>query len=152
MNYSKRQIMRFWSNVEQSGPDDCWLWLKSQNNGYGQVGMTVNGQQRLLKAHKVAWEIQNKRSIPFGVRGLHSCGDRLCCNPRHVYLKGASAPMGTHRRARGQRHGKSKLTDDQVRMIKYKLTELTTREISNLFPIGYHAIWEIRNNITWKHI
>jgi hypothetical protein len=123
------------------------------------VSLTINGQPRILKAHKVAYEMKHDRKIGSDIRVSHTCGERLCCNPNHLDFTpiepAASAPERiepTNQKARGQTHGAAKLTDKQVGVIKYKLTALSTREIADLFEVQYHAIWDIRHGLTWRHI
>ncbi len=152
MIYSQKQIDRFWNNVAVGEPAECWMWKRSQNAGYGQVGLRVGDQDRILKAHKVAWEIHNKKSIPVNARATHSCDNQLCCNPRHVVVEhvlgGELASKGGH----GERHGNAKLTERQVRLIKYRLNALTTREIADSMSVSFHTVWDIRKGITWRYV
>ena len=152
MTYSAKQIERFWRKVDLGQRDECWPWSRSKHtHGYGQVGITIGGVARICKAHRVAWEIAHGMAIPEDVRAYHICKNKLCCNPFHIVLgKGTdSEPKG---RARGQAHGRAKLTDDQVSTIKYKLMALSTRQIANLLGVKYNAIWDIRKGRTWAHI
>ena len=147
MIYSKKQVSRFWSNVQVGEPDECWIWKRSAVNGYGQVGMKVGDLSRILKAHKVAWEIHNNKKLSLFERASHSCENKLCCNPRHVIVTtDLNLPAANHSR------GNSKLSTRQVQLIKYKLNDLTTREVATAMGVSYHAIWDIRTGITWKHV
>lgn len=154
MIYTQKQIDRFWSNVDIREPDECWPWKRSKHpGGYGQVGLVVDGNSRVHKAHKVAWEINRDTRLPLWLRARHSCDNRLCCNPHHVvvqpdHITGVDLPRGIH----GERHGRAKLTEQQARLIKYRLNLLTTREVADAFNIAYHTVWDIRRNITWRHI
>ncbi len=152
--YTQKQIDRFWSNVDMGGTDQCWPWKRSQHpGGYGQVALLIDGQNRVHKAHKVAWEIHHGKRLPMWQRVKHSCGNRLCCNPHHVVLTDSVEPSGeTINQARGESHGKAKLTEKQARLIKYKLNLLTTRDIADAFSVAYHTVWDLRKGITWKHI
>lgn len=155
--YSRKQIDRFWSHVEKAGPNDCWLWKRSKHNkGYGQVGFGVNGKVEMHKAHKVAWEITHNRLIPKGVHGLHTCDTRACCNPHHVFLGSNADNMADRdakgRQARGERHGAAKISDDQARLVKYRLGGLKISEIAKLIGVSYHLVYGIREGRTWAHI
>ena len=156
MIYTRTQVDRFWNNVAVGLAGECWPWKLSQHsNGYGQVGLRVDGKDRMLKAHKVAWEIHNDQQLTLFERVSHSCDNKLCCNPRHVIMLTSSSnrivPFGP-RAARGEKHGNSKLTDRQVSIIKYRLNALTTREIATAFSVASNTIWDIRKGITWRHV
>ncbi len=149
MIYTQRQVDRFWNNVAVGEPDECWPWKRSSVNGYGQVSLKVNDSARILKAHKVAWELHNDQRLSIFDRATHSCGNKLCCNPHHVIVDSTpDVPAGV----RGEKHGNAKLTARQVKLIKYRLNALTTREIADTMRVSYGTIWDIRRLITWRHI
>ena len=149
--YNQKQIDRFWSNVDVGKPATCWPWLLSTtSHGYGQVAMQLDNRNRTLKAHKVAWEIKNNKRIPSLMSALHVCLNRTCCNPNHVFLLGDVLPDNLGKA--GDNNGMSKLTERQAIIIKHKLADLSTREVSDLMGISYNAVWDIRNEQTWQHI
>jgi len=73
---------RFWEKVDKSS--DCWIWLATNAGvaGYGRFKYCG----KLESAHRVAWILTNG-DIPESVRVNHCCGNRLCVNPDHLYLK-----------------------------------------------------------------
>ncbi len=155
--YTSIQVERFWNNVAVGNRADCWPWKLSQtSNGYGQLSLRLDGVDRVLKAHKVAWEIRNDQRLKPNVRTSHSCDNKLCCNPGHVVIyqtKLTEHYIDGHKRSpRGEKHGRSKLTERQAIIIKYKLGALTTREIADSFKVAFHTVWDIRKGITWRHI
>ncbi len=76
--------VRFEARVEKAGADECWLWkLKPSSAGYGVLSMG-KGNNPLL-AHRAAWQFANG-DIPEGLFVKQRCGNRLCCNPAHLYL------------------------------------------------------------------
>lgn len=75
----------FWPKVEKRGPDECWIWQACicQRTGYGKMGAA--NPRRTLRAHVVAWIIENG-PVPAGLCVLHSCDVRPCVNVRHLWL------------------------------------------------------------------
>lgn len=84
---------RFWSKVDKTDADDCWLWMGARNpGGYGLIWW--EGGPR--KAHRVAYELL-VGPIPGGLQLDHTCHTndlectggvtcehRACCNPAHL--------------------------------------------------------------------
>ncbi len=153
--YTPKQIDRFWNNVKRGAVDECWPWkLSLRLDGYGQVGLLIDKRNRVLKAHKVAWEIHNNVQLGHNVRASHTCGHPACCNPHHVTIDWLPGVTSIHTTSgpRGESHGRAKLTEKQARLIKYRLNALTTREIADSFSVAFHTVWDIRKGITWRHI
>lgn len=71
---------RFWSRVDRSDAEGCWLWRGyTLPNGYGRVRFAG----RLNYAHRVSYELSNG-TIPDGALVLHSCDRPGCVNPAHI--------------------------------------------------------------------
>lgn len=54
------------------------------------------------------------------------------------------------RRARGIGHGRSKLTDDDVR--KIRIADGKQREIARTFGVSQRTIWNIKSGKIWRHV
>lgn len=105
--------------------DGHWIWNGSRcglNREYGQckyLGKTTI-------AHRAMWSLI-RGAIPKGMDVLHQCGKTLCVNPSHVRLgtqkenqEEAVAARGGKNWAtgvKGERHGKSVLSDAQATSI-----------------------------------
>ncbi len=123
IEFSDEEIDRFWAKVAIKGLDDCWEWQASTiNSGYGMLVI----KRRHITAHRFSWMLANDTDIPDGLLVLHSCDNKLCCNPAHLRL-------GTHsdnikeayarglrvvRDSRGEKHGGAKLTEKDVLEIR----------------------------------
>jgi hypothetical protein len=72
---------KFWENVEVKS-DECWIWKGLiHSNGYGWM----RSWKRNDYPHRVSWIIHFGK-IPDGHWVKHSCKNKLCVNPNHLYL------------------------------------------------------------------
>lgn len=70
----------FWRHVDYQGRggDECWPWTASVSKfGYGKF-LNQN-------ASRAALAILGETFGP-GEQANHTCGNRLCCNPAHLYV------------------------------------------------------------------
>lgn len=148
--------IRFWSKVSRGADDECWLWTGAvDTRGYGN--MNCDGATR--RAHRIAWELA-RGPIPPGVGHhgtvvMHTCDNRICCNPGHLKLGDHGANMADMRekgRRRqinvGQTNGRAKLTPEQVRAIR--ADQRSKRTIAQDYGISPAQVQRIRNGQQWS--
>jgi hypothetical protein len=104
-------------------------------------------------AHAVSYII-NVGVIPPGRHVCHTCDNRGCVRPSHLFL-------GTHRdnsddkvrkgrQAKGEAIGGAVLTDDLVREIRNDPRPNT--RIAADMGVDTKTIWLVKNRKTWRHV
>lgn len=140
----------FWARVERRGPDECWPWIGSlTKHGYGSLGFAG----KVTRAHRAAWILTN--GDPGELHILHTCDNRKCCNPAHLYAGTHDdnvADMVQRRRRKGigagEKNGRAKLTQEQAENIRqiYALEQYSQEQIGEIFGVSQHAISKIVRN------
>lgn len=132
---------RLWRRVDKSGgPEACWIWQGAKLwQGYGSIASGGKGTPRLV-THRVAYELAFG-AIPPGLKALHRCDNRACCNPAHIFLGTQTDNMADMvqkgRNAFAERHGLHRLKNEEIAAIrKMGLAGHTGRSIAKKFGIS----------------
>jgi len=101
-------LERFWAKVDSSGgPEACWPWRGTRNDGgYGIIAIARNApRHRFIRAHRLAYELCHRESIPAALTVDHLCRLRHCVNPAHleVVTRGVNVLRGNTTAARHAR-------------------------------------------------
>lgn len=92
--------------------------------------------------------------IPEGMLVCHSCDNRPCCNPVHLWLgtneDNMADMVAKGRQARGLRRPESKLTPDLVGLIRSSKTP--ERRLAAQLGVSRQAIGNARRRRSWKSV
>jgi DNA-binding XRE family transcriptional regulator len=138
----------FWKKVHVSTRYECWPWLASVRNGYGNF--TIN--YRSCYAHRFAYT-DVKGPIPDGMDVMHRCNNKICCNPAHLLAGTPAKNTQDAYRDRlapsGPNHHRAKLSEEQVRQIR--ASKATQTALAKQFGVGQQTISRIKTGFNWKH-
>ena len=172
VHVSRQPAERFWEKVNRSaGEGACWPWMASiyKRTGYGRFALT---HKRMTGAHRASWMFTHG-SIPDGLCVLHTCDNRRCVNPSHLWLgtndenmadmvAKKRSPTGLRngkytkpwRTPRGESNGRSKLTSFIIEEIRASLDAGTStqRQLATRFGVAQSMIWAIWHRRAWAHV
>jgi hypothetical protein len=158
----------FWSRVNRGPATVCWEWQGSfTSSGYGNLswgGLPV-------QAHRAAYYLAYggiALQTGFRLEGkakryrrfvLHTCDNRKCCNPSHLFLGSMRANLldaySKGRKAQPKSlHANAKLTAEQVRDIRRLYDKGGVRQIdlAARYGVSQRAISLVVRRETYKDI
>lgn len=141
-------------------PGGCWEWKgKIHSSGYA-VTKDYDNKNSNIQVHRLSYSIF-KGKIPEGLCVCHSCDNRKCCNPKHLWL-------GTHKdnnqdclkkgrnsggQPPGEKNPASRLNEKQVKEIRELLkTKIDRSEIAKKYEISKQTVFDIQARRSWNHL
>ncbi len=143
---------RLWRQVDKNQNHECWNWTGLCSlKGYGRIGIN----KKIIRTHRFSWEIHFGK-IPKDLYVLHTCDNRKCVNPKHLFLgtqqDNMNDKINKNRQSKGEDRPSAKLTKDQVKEIRNLKDKFSQREIAKIFNVTHGTIGYIYRNKTWKHV
>lgn len=146
-------VDRFFSKIKKT--DSCWIWESDIQNGYGYFQVRVNKKTKKIYAHRYSWIIANGE-IPEKLCICHTCDNRICVNPLHMFLgtlkDNRRDCVEKNRQAKGEKIGNAKLTQENVKFIKSMRDVLSLEQLSIQFGVSRSTIARVFDGLTWKHL
>jgi hypothetical protein len=134
---------------------DCWEWTgRISKWGYGLWYVRNGGNRPNKLAHRFAYELA-KGPIPKGLCVCHSCDNRLCVNPDHLWLGTLEEnnhdrdAKGRTNRPIGENHPRAKLDLRKVRMIRRLRGKVTQSRLAKHFGVSPSTIASAQKGVNW---
>jgi len=144
--------VRFWNRVEEGAERDCWVWTASKSRGYGQI--RFDGE--LWKAHRLSMLLHGED--PSGKNVLHTCDNKACVNPNHLYFGSKRDNMidaiENGKLPEYDGWNRPKLNGEKVKEIrsKYKAGEYSQMELAEEYGVHPTSICNAINGVTWSDV
>jgi hypothetical protein len=134
--------------------DDCLLWpFRAEVSGYGAIH--IDGRRR--RAPRYICELAHGKPPAEKMECAHTCGERMCCNPRHLRwatrIENERDKILHGRTNRGERNGQAKLTHQSVQQMRaLRETGETFKSIAKQFGVSTGAAHRTISGAHWKHV
>jgi hypothetical protein len=175
LSMTDKDKARFFSKISPDPTSDCLNWQACVGSeGYGMF--RVGCYDSMVHAHRVAYMLHHNVELPPGPLGdtcvLHTCDNRRCCNPAHLWLgslddnmkdcaaKGRIVSNGRPPTGAGELNNRAILTEADVKMIRATYRTLNKRGQKTAqyriwaeqYGISIATIHDVLNHRSWTHI
>lgn len=136
--------------MSRESTDKCILWDGSKYpNGYG----VVRKNKTMVIAHREAF-LNHNGYLPEVV--MHTCDNRPCVNVRHLKAgttqDNVDDKVAKGRHLIGSKVGNSKLTDEDVLLIRTLAGSMYQKDIAQKFNVSQTLVSKILRRAIWSHI
>jgi len=149
----EERIRTFWTRVNKLSDSECWNWTHpaDKETGYGRLGLNT----KLISAHRFSWLI-HFGDIPEGMCVCHHCDNRICVNPKHLFL-GTIADNNADMKRKGRMSKaprNNKISPEDVVQIRKMWIpfKMSVRKISKILNLNYKSCETAVSRKHWQNI
>lgn len=151
-----QDIMDIFPNRISPEPNSgCWLWDAAvASHGYGTFSKNKT-------AHRYSCELLHGK-IPHGMMALHTCDNKLCVNPQHIYI-GSKKDNSLDAYSRGrmdhvkhpscENHPMAKLKPEhveEIRSVVGRFKRGQRAEMAFRFGVSPATISDVKAGLSWR--
>jgi hypothetical protein len=154
----KRAMQEFWNKVQRCAHEEwciycCWPWQGETENRYRNATF----RNKPIGAHRLAWQLWNKRTMPPDLQAAHYCHFRACANPMHIHpatsIENFADSIRDHRIHSGENHHNSKLTREKaMEAFRLKVLGWDNKTIALHLDVSKSTIRNLMAGDIWKDV
>lgn len=143
-------VLKFLKRIDIKPSEECWQWTGTlQRTGYGIFCY----KKRRIIASRVSYIIFNQKLIPDGMFVCHSCDNKSCVNPKHLWVGTNKDNQMDAARKLISISPDQKLTHEQVREMRALMDlGIKDKELSKKYGVTYEHVNNIRHRKCWKYL
>lgn len=148
-----RQSKKLFNKIMPEPNTGCWIWIGAYDNtGYGRYKMGNTTEA----AHRVLFRLY-KDKIQKGFLICHSCDNRFCVNPDHLFAgthqDNADDMINKKRHIYGEKKWCAKFKESDIINVRNLYDSgITQMEIALKYNCSQSHISEITTRKQWKHL
>ena len=141
----------------------CWEWTGAIRGACGYGAIKVNG--KTLSTHRYSYQLYNG-VIPQGLYVCHTCDNKKCVNPDHLFLGTHSEnmidalkknrlkfPDPSLKSALNHKPRSRKIQEHQIEQVRRAIRHrgrTSLREIAEMFSLPEHVIKDLSSGRTYR--
>lgn len=153
----KKTIAKYLTSFKVA-PSGCWEWTGNVSaRGYGHICYWRGNSYHSTGAHRFFYSY-HKRRIKEGMNICHTCDNRLCVNPEHLWEGTQSANVKDMVRKQrglvGCKNALNRYTEEQIKYVRDKYTagEATYEQLAKELGCNKGHIGKIIRREMWQHV